>query len=451
MSLEEPEVIHVDIDPDMPVTRIDSLCYECGENGTTTFYLTKIPHFKEIIISSFICEYCDYHNNSVQYGGSIEPKGVRYSLRINDVEDLNRQLVKSDYAYVYLPELDFEIPSETQKGILSTVEGILTQARDNIAHLQPVRREVDPENAQKIDEFLDKLQACIDIDHPFIIIVDDYSGNSFIENPFAPAEDPEMIVTYYERSREQDESLGINVEAEEERRRLEQEAHLRAIKERKEANESRTSQPVEGNVNDGQLYRNANADASVPFNKDILSNIDKAIQSDEVDERVLVFKTPCSACTADGTQRMITVDIPYFKEVIIMAFYCDNCGYKNSEVKTGGSVSPLARKHILRVENEIDLARDILKSDSASLEIPELDFAVQMGSMGAGGFTTVEGVLNLIKDTFLKNPFLIGDSATQSAKERYKEFNEKLKRVFLLHSSNKTVKKFGRTIYSHYR
>jgi zinc finger protein len=30
---------------------------------------------------------------------------------------------------------------------------------------------------------------------------------------------------------------------------------------------------------------------------------------------------------------MVAVDIPYFKEVIIMAVSCDACGYKNNEVK----------------------------------------------------------------------------------------------------------------------
>ena len=38
-------------------------------------------------------------------------------------------------------------------------------------------------------------------------------------------------------------------------------------------------------------------------------------------------------------------------------------------------------------------------------------------------------LLNQIKETFIRNPFLIGDSATQTAKERFKEFNKKIKKV----------------------
>ena len=37
----------------------------------------------------------------------------------------------------------------------------------------------------------------------FRIIVDDPSGNSFIENPFAPAVDPTRIERHYVRSTEQ--------------------------------------------------------------------------------------------------------------------------------------------------------------------------------------------------------------------------------------------------------
>ena len=34
---------------------MESLCPECHENGTTRMMLTKIPFFREVIISSFEC------------------------------------------------------------------------------------------------------------------------------------------------------------------------------------------------------------------------------------------------------------------------------------------------------------------------------------------------------------------------------------------------------------
>lgn len=36
---------------------------------------------------------------------------------------------------------------------------------------------------------------------------------------------------------------------------------------------------------------------------------------------------------------MCTITIPYFKEVIVMAFTCPKCGYKSSETKVAGALS----------------------------------------------------------------------------------------------------------------
>ena len=43
----------------------------------------------------------------------------------------------------------------------------------------------------------------------FTLILDDVSGNSFIENPHAPKDDPCMTFVQYTRSTEQDASLGL--------------------------------------------------------------------------------------------------------------------------------------------------------------------------------------------------------------------------------------------------
>lgn len=43
----------------------------------------------------------------------------------------------------------------------------------------------------------------------FTLVVDDISGNSFIENPHAPEKDPLMKVEYYTRLPEQDAKLGL--------------------------------------------------------------------------------------------------------------------------------------------------------------------------------------------------------------------------------------------------
>jgi zinc finger protein len=65
---------------------------------------------------SFECEHCGFQNNEIQSGGKVGDKGIRISLNAEDLEDLNRTLVKSDVTCIKIPELDFEIPSNSQKG-----------------------------------------------------------------------------------------------------------------------------------------------------------------------------------------------------------------------------------------------------------------------------------------------------------------------------------------------
>ena len=55
-------------------------------------------------------------------------------------QDLNRQVVRADSASLSIPELDFEVPANTQEGSLSTVEGIVTRAVEGLEQEQPLRR-----------------------------------------------------------------------------------------------------------------------------------------------------------------------------------------------------------------------------------------------------------------------------------------------------------------------
>lgn len=54
-------------------------------------------------------------------------------------------------------------------------------------------------------------------------------------------------------------------------------------------------------------------------------------------------------------------DIPFFKEVVIMATSCDVCGKRENEVKSGSGIEPLGKRITLRVTDPSDLNRDILK------------------------------------------------------------------------------------------
>lgn len=77
--------------------------------------MTKIPHFKEVILTSFECNKCGSKNTGFQLG-QIQEQGVHYELSVQCEKDLSRQVVKSDRATVTVPELELEIPPDVDKG-----------------------------------------------------------------------------------------------------------------------------------------------------------------------------------------------------------------------------------------------------------------------------------------------------------------------------------------------
>ena len=119
----------------------------CQKQGMTKFLFTKIPFFKgmqfniyllsclEIILSSFECTHCGFRNNEVQFGGKIADFGVKYEMRVVNAIQMNRNVVKSDHATIRVPELDLEIPPQTQKGTINTVEGFLMKTIEGLQDL----------------------------------------------------------------------------------------------------------------------------------------------------------------------------------------------------------------------------------------------------------------------------------------------------------------------------
>jgi zinc finger protein len=87
----------------------------------------------------------------------------------------------------------------------------------------------------------------------------------------------------------------------------------------------------------------------------------------------MTFESHCYACSALGEVRMCQATIPFFKEIIIMAFSCEVCGHRSSEIKQGGGISERATKITFSVMKPSDINRDIFKSDTTFLEIPEVE------------------------------------------------------------------------------
>merc|ERR1740122_55488 len=158
---------------------------------------------------SFNCDSCSYQNNEIQSGGMVQDLGIKYKVKIIQTQDLSRQIVKSDYASLIVPEIDLEIPPNSQKGTITTIEGVLKRTIMGLAQDQPVRRLMDPEGAKQIDDYVAKIESLLTLKDPFHVILSDPSGNSFVENPHAPRSDPHRDISHFLRSREQDHALAL--------------------------------------------------------------------------------------------------------------------------------------------------------------------------------------------------------------------------------------------------
>ena len=406
----------INVDPNNPVTEIESLCMNCNDKGTTRLLTTKIPFFKDIIVMSFSCPHCGYKNTGIEDAKELSPHGIHFVLTVKTSKDMDRRIIKSNYASLSISCCDLEIPSMTQKGKLSTIEGFISTAKENFSTSleNGYYAEMGDEYINKIKEKIQKLTDALNGDKfPFELILDDPSGNSFIENPYAPQTDPSIKVSYFDRTKEMIEKMGFSVENQKQDLKSEEKKENVEDKENAEINEKEKEEHVK------MSYYNKKKDFTVykPKDKysqmivDFTEGIDD--KNSDIDNKIIQFPTFCYCCNAPGFLRNYVCSIPYFKEIIISCFKCDQCGYKTTNIGGGGGISEKGTKMILSVETEEDLNRDVFKSETSKVSIPEIGFETSEGSLGSM-FSTVEGIIDKICTQLLDTPFSSADSSPNS-------------------------------------
>lgn len=334
---------------------------------------------------SFSCDHCGFQNNEIQSGAEIQLKGIKLKLVVKEPRDLNRRIVKSDYSAIRIDELDFEIPAKSQKGQVTTVEGVIDRVVTGLNQDQVQRRQEHPEAAEQIDQFVKKLEALKELKEPFTLIIDDISGDAHVENPNAPHPDPSCTTEFYERNLEQNHMLGMYEQSE--------------LKETGEDEEKKLQEE----------------------NNEMMKPIPEgAWPLEELHGEVLSFPTNCSNCLAPCETNMKVTSIPHFKDVVIMATTCERCGVRTNEVKSGGGIEEKGVKIEVRVASREDFSRDVLNSENCHLKIRELDVEVGPSALG-GRFTTIEGLLMAMRDQLSENSAMFGDSADRDCQNRLQE------------------------------
>lgn len=135
---KQPEVLEINAKYQEPIV-LESLCPNCNKTGETRMMLTQIPFFKDILVVSFTCPHCHYRNNEVQNAGTLAEFGCKITLTVTTKEDLNRDIVKGEFATTFIPELQLEVPFN-KKGMMTTLEGYLTTFKEDLLLNQAYRK-----------------------------------------------------------------------------------------------------------------------------------------------------------------------------------------------------------------------------------------------------------------------------------------------------------------------
>ena len=163
---------------------------------------------------------------------------------------------------------------------MTTLEGLLLRTISGLSQDQVIRRALHPEDAEKIDQYIEKVEQLLTVAKPFELTVVDPSGNSWVENPYAPHADSGKVEEWFDRSKEEDNMLGLYSQEQ-----LKEEYEQDNVEEVNPLTEERLKEEV--------LFQL----------KFFLF----------ISLQVLTFPTNCGECNAPANTNMKITNIPYFK------------------------------------------------------------------------------------------------------------------------------------------
>ena len=144
-------------------------------------------------------------------------KGRRITLKVEDAEDLSRDILKSESCELSSQELGLHVNPGSLGGRFTTVEGILTQIRSDL-HSQIFETDNESntgdslasDTKSKWNKFFDDLGVATRGELKFTLVLEDPLASSYVQSLTAPDPDPQLFIEDYERTEEQEEELGLN-------------------------------------------------------------------------------------------------------------------------------------------------------------------------------------------------------------------------------------------------
>ena len=120
----------------------------------------------------------------------------------------------------------------------------------------------------------------------------------------------------------------------------------------------------------------------------------------------------CPACSVEGKAKSIMkeLEIPHFGKVLETSIQCPECGFKHSDIIALEQNEPA--KYVLEI-NKNTLTVRVVRSQSATVSIPEIGVKVEPGPKSEGYVTNVEGILNRFEEAVKEALNLFDDEPCQ--------------------------------------
>ena len=120
----------------------------------------------------------------------------------------------------------------------------------------------------------------------------------------------------------------------------------------------------------------------------------------------------CPVCNGEKTAESTTKtsNIPHFGEILESSIICSACGYKHNDVICIEQKEPT--KHKIAIKKD-SLESRVIKSQSATVSIPEFGLKVEPGPKSLGYVSNVEGVIVRFEDGVKKALTIFDDEESQ--------------------------------------
>ena len=160
---------------------MDKTCAQCCpscDNNSMLINQTQydVDHFGAVLLNVVVCQRCGYRHSDVI--ALTNRKAITLTAKINSLDDLNIQVIKSGTATISIPEFGATItPGPYSEGYISNVESLLAKIEDALTFMLSTAR---GKRLKKGERILKKMRMARDSKPRFTLIIKDPLGNSAI-------------------------------------------------------------------------------------------------------------------------------------------------------------------------------------------------------------------------------------------------------------------------------